>query len=95
MAAVAEPNCRNDVAAEPQELPGPHFVGSVGGGAADTGSAAATASPRKAAEFRVKGDGLGIFGILRRIDLVIPDLVVLAHGLAENAHGNHCGQRRA
>src|ERR1700733_10574734 len=61
MAAVAEPNCRNDVAAEPQELPGPHFVGRAGGGAADTENAAATASPRRAAKFRVKGDGLGIF----------------------------------
>src|SRR5271156_2422371 len=62
-AAVAEPNCRNDVAAEPQELPGPHFVGSVGGGAARSGNAAAMANPMNAANpnLRVKGDGLGIF----------------------------------
>jgi hypothetical protein len=60
MAAVAEPNCRNDVAAEPQELPGPHFVGSVGG-AADTGNAADTASPIDATSLRLEGDGLGMF----------------------------------
>src|ERR1700733_12318351 len=60
MAAVAEPNCKNDVAAEPQELPGPHFVGSVGG-AADTVNVATTAGPKNAASLRVEGDGLGIF----------------------------------
>src|ERR1700722_18389038 len=61
MAAVAEPNCRNDVAAEPQELPGPHFVGSVGGGAADTVNVAIAAGPKNAASLRVKSDDLGIF----------------------------------
>jgi hypothetical protein len=61
MAAVAEPNCRNDVAAEPQELPGPHFVGSAGGGAADTVNVTITAGPKNAASLRVESDGLGIF----------------------------------
>jgi hypothetical protein len=61
MAAVAEPNCRNDVAAEPQELPGPHFVGNVGGGAADTVNVAITAGPKNAASLKVESDGLGIF----------------------------------
>ena len=63
MAAVAEPNCRNDVAAEPQELPGPHFVGSVGG-AADTVNVAIAAGPKNAASLRVESDGLGIFNPL-------------------------------
>jgi hypothetical protein len=61
MAAVADPNCRNEVAAEPQELPGPHFVGSVGGGAADTVNVAIAAGPKNAASLRVESDGLGIF----------------------------------